>query len=207
MEKTRNVTRRKHHKAQRRQRPKRREKQSGLVVCEGVVTEKQYVEFLMHHYRQATSQVVVKCMGVGKDPLTLLHKARAQLAAAKHRGSPYDWCCLVVDVDNHHTLTRCLDEAANDGEIVIVSNPCFEMWLLWHYEDAAGGIQARELRRKLETRGHKGKSLPSKLPIANALLAASRANVADPHLQAGRVGPSPSSAMPVLLKQVGIIDT
>ena len=57
-----------------RTRPTRSLKCRGLVVTEGTVTEKQYIETLVQHLRQSSAVVSVTSVGVGKDPVEVVKK-------------------------------------------------------------------------------------------------------------------------------------
>ena len=74
----------------------------GLVVTEGEKTEPQYVDGVKQLFR--ASRVEVKTHGVGRDPASVLARAQQLRRQAKKLGEPYDWCCVVVDVDDHATL-------------------------------------------------------------------------------------------------------
>jgi hypothetical protein len=67
----------------------------------------------------------------------------------------------VVDVDDHINLPKALDLAVRNEINVAVSNPCFELWMYWHYSDHTAFVTTRQIQRKLKTlvRG-----LPSDFP-------------------------------------------
>jgi hypothetical protein len=43
------------------------------------------------------------------------------------------WC--VCDVDQHATLAAAREMAAKEAVGMAVSNPCFELWCLLHFDD------------------------------------------------------------------------
>jgi hypothetical protein len=43
------------------------------------------------------------------------------------------WC--VFDVDEHPKLAEARDQANANGIQLAVSNPCFELWLLLHFQE------------------------------------------------------------------------
>ena len=188
---------RKGHDVRRRRLPKRPLHERGLVVTEGEKTEPQYIDGVKQLFRG--SQVEVKTRGVGRDPASVLAKAQNFLHQAARSGEPYDWCCVVVDVDDHTTLDECLRSAKKDKIHVVVSNPCFEIWLLWHYADHSGNIDRRALQAAVRSHGITDKTLPPRFAFAAYPAAVARARRADPAIAAGRTGPNPSSGMPVLL--------
>ncbi len=62
---------------------------------------------------------------------------------------------MVLDVDRwfapnrFHATNRVLDEAARRGYNVAVSNKCFEVWLLFHFEEVAPHSSVQELEERL----------------------------------------------------------
>jgi len=187
-----------------RQRTRRQLRRRGLVVAEGSDTEVEYVDALKQLVREShTDSVGVKVVGVGRDPVSVLNKARELLKDARRDGEPYDWCCVVVDVDEHAHLDDCIRLGAENDINVIVSNPSFEVWLLWHLQDTRRHCTQDDLVALLRRHGHGGKHLKATFPLANYPDAITRAYTADPALETRRHGPNPSSAMPVLLRLMG----
>lgn len=77
----------------------------------------------------------------GGTPKTLVERAVVKMKAAaraakaaKDQNLRYDeiWC--VFDVDEHPKLQDATQQANAHGISVAVSNPCFELWLLLHFE-------------------------------------------------------------------------
>lgn len=183
-----------------RRKSRRQERSRVLVVAEGKVTEVQYVQGLVQHLRlTGVAARAANVKGVGRDPLHVLAEA------IRIRGEDpdgYDSTWVVVDVDDHATLTECLGRARGADIGVVVSNPCFEVWLLWHFEDLSRQESRDWLRRKLRGHGCEGKSLAPAFPYDNATAAAARADSPGRRTAAGDRGPCPSSAMPRLLEAI-----
>lgn len=111
-----------------------------LVVCGAKATEPDYINGLKKHLRNPSVSVEV----VVKD------RAPSQVvryALKLMEGSPdtYDevWC--VVDMDQFADLDTAVDLAARSTTssvkvAVVVSNPCFELWLLLHFTDHRGTV-------------------------------------------------------------------
>ena len=128
-----------------------------LVVCEGVVTEPEYVEgFRLAH---GATTVRVQVESPGGDPKALVERAaalrdKAELEArrARDRNLRYDevWC--VFDVDRHQRLDEAVREGARTGVELAISNPCFELWLLLHFGEQTAHLSTRQARDRL--RGH-----------------------------------------------------
>lgn len=124
-----------------------------LVVCEGKKTEPRYFEGLRKAYRLSSANVTVvpSDEAGGNDPLSLVQYAIRKLSQAS---ADLDHVYCVFDRDGHANY----DEAcrlARESEFgianrlhVIPSWPCFELWVLLHYEytttpfNAAGGKSA-----------------------------------------------------------------
>ena len=43
------------------------------------------------------------------------------------------WC--VFDIDTHPNVTEAKQQARDNGIFLAVSNPCFELWILLHFQD------------------------------------------------------------------------
>ncbi|MEO6195139.1 MAG: RloB family protein [Thermoanaerobaculia bacterium] len=69
------------------------------------------------------------------------------------------WC--VFDVDEHPHLLDARQKARDNGIDLAVSNPCFELWALLHFQDQTAHLERDEARRRLKEhiRGY-GKALP-----------------------------------------------
>jgi hypothetical protein len=57
------------------------------------------------------------------------------------------WC--VYDVDDHPKLNEARQQAEDHGIRLAISNPCFELWALLHFEDHGAHIVRERLRTKL----------------------------------------------------------
>ncbi|GAB2736976.1 RloB family protein [Sinomonas soli] len=170
-----------------------------LIVTEGTKTEVQYLEGLAQFLRSTGVSVRdARRKGVGRDPMGVL-SAALELNELDPDGG-YDETWLVVDVDEHATLQPALEDARSRSIPVVVSNPCFEIWLLWHYEDCAAHRSPSELARKLRAHGHTDKKVPPGFPFGEYARAEQRASARP--VQHSLAGPNPSSSMPVLLRAI-----
>ncbi|HEY0038504.1 MAG TPA: RloB family protein [Longimicrobium sp.] len=103
-----------------------------LVVCEGEVTEPQYISGFGRAYGAPT--VRVKTVAPGGDPRALVECAvELRKKARRDEDLAYDevWC--VFDVDEHARLDAARELAEEKGIRLAVSNPCFELWLILHF--------------------------------------------------------------------------
>ncbi len=172
-------------------------------MAEGKETEPQYVERLAAHLRSRETATVVKTVGVGKDPLKVVEKCVVLRDSAAARDKAYDTCVCLVDVDQHATLAQALLLASSEGIDVIVSSLKFEVWLRWHVEGSSSALTSGQLDVLMARHGVlRGKALAPGFPIGAVDIACERARAADPSLASGRVGPDPSSAMPVLVSMI-----
>ncbi len=111
-----------------------------LVLCEGKLTEPGYFRAFRHEHRSQLVEVeVVPECGVPKSlvELAVERKKRAE-KEARRSGDPYlkydeVWC--VFDIDAHPNLLEAKQQAEDNGLKLAVSNPCFELWILLHFQD------------------------------------------------------------------------
>ncbi|ERJ19044.1 RloB-like protein [Salinisphaera shabanensis E1L3A] len=142
-------------KTLRRKRESKEPKQKIIIVCEGKTTEPDYFDQLYRYVRNPLVKVEV-CEAAG-EPATIVAKAKSlkaeQLRKAKRSGNSFEgffsvWA--VFDRDEHPKYHEALDLArASDIELAI-SNPCFEIWLLFHICDYQAPIHRHDLQKKLE---------------------------------------------------------
>lgn len=165
------------------------------MVTEGV-TEQEYLERLRQRIR--SRHVALDIKDGGGEPSRVLKECKKSL-----RSGDYDGAVIVVDVDQHATLDAVLTECRSSGISAIVTNPCFELWLLWHSEDQRAHIEPRRAGERLQSLKHvddgDGKHLTGKFPIDGHTAAADRAHRAWNRLAVNERGPNPSSAMPWLI--------
>jgi hypothetical protein len=127
---------------------KRRYKRLFLVSTEGAVTEPQY----LHAFNSDQTIIRVDCLRSGSDSAPRLVLKRLARAVQTERLRKEDQAWLVVDRDDwpEDQLGACVAWAGErKGRGLALSNPCFEFWLLLHFEDAQGSIGAAEIRRRL----------------------------------------------------------
>ncbi len=91
--------------------------------------------------------------GFGEDPKALVERALAMMKdaerEARRRGDDflrYDevWC--VFDVDDHARLHDARQQARSHGIELAVSNPCFELWALLHFQEQTAWLDRDKLR-------------------------------------------------------------
>lgn len=181
-------------RAPRQSRSARQLKTKYVVFTEGTVTERQYLELLKQYLRPRHASFTIKA--IGKDP----SKIYEEYQKAERRGD-CDRAILVFDVDQHHRLEEVLRKCGSLATAdAIVTNPCFELWLLWHMADRRASMETREcVKLARDQKLTAVKDLIQKFPIASFPEAVERARQAWPDLAPNAKGPNPSSAMPWLI--------
>lgn len=105
-----------------------------VVVTEGASTEPAYLkEFGLVHGSQSVR--VVPIGGVG-DPRAVLERAieeRRKLTGDTLADRDSVWA--MFDRDVHPRFDEARDLARGNGIPLAVSNPCFELWAIFHYRD------------------------------------------------------------------------
>ncbi|MCX4846885.1 RloB family protein [Streptomyces sp. NBC_00893] len=170
-----------------------------LITAEGVNTEPQYFEkFSALIKAKAVRVVSVKPVGVGRDPLSVVNEAKRLRDLEGKNGDPFDavWC--VVDVDEHASLERACIEAGRAGIEVAVSSPCFEIWLLWHFENRTAWVNASTLSKLLRKNGFSGKDMPNGFPYEAYRKAMDNASRCE-KVKMKHAPPNPHSSVPDLI--------
>lgn len=147
-----------------------------LILCGGVVTEIEYFNYVksaIRRYANPGWDADVVLVGEGVDPLTLAKDAvrRIKQDAKEAKNDQYDpFTCVwaVTDVDDFGEKVQqgqaTVDNTPENVKLII-SNPCFEVWLIDHkqscpesYKDTTM-CQALAKRLKLVdvTKGHNNK--------------------------------------------------
>lgn len=140
-----------------------------LIVCEGSKTEPWYLGEIRQQLRLPSANVQVQPAAYGTEPLKIVEYAErlfteGQRALGIHARS-FDHVVVVFDRDEHHTYHSALQRVAalngrleNDEQFkvpfeAVVSVPCFELWLLLHFEDVFAPLHRdaaiAQLRRHL----------------------------------------------------------
>ena len=135
--------------------PSRDPKRRILVVCEGQVTEREYIlKFRQAVRNQRVHVEVAREHGV---PLTVVKEAqrlRDEAAGeAKSQGDQnlrYDEVWAVYDTDDHPNLKAARQHAERQDIKLAISNPCFELWALLHFQDQRASIHRDKARAKLQ---------------------------------------------------------
>lgn len=131
-----------------------------LVVVEGQVTEKEYIDAIRRTRRVNKGAI---CIEVGyTDPISIVKRAKKiQGNLLKPDKFEQVWCVFDVEA-NVSQRARCglaeaLDTASRTSNRqhlqCAVSNPCFEIWLLWHATDQTAPIGSANVQRQCQSQG------------------------------------------------------
>ena len=119
------------HRRQRERKPRY------LVVAGGEVTEKQYFEYCGTHYN-----VDLRYRSQIRSPRQLADYA-VKLKDEDGRDASvdsYKMVWVVVDVDDFHDHADAQRICSDNGIGLIISNPCFEVWLIDHVQRCPDSI-------------------------------------------------------------------
>ena len=118
-----------------------------IVVTEGTKTEPAYINAFLRIHRAANVSVVP----TGADPRALVKRAIAlkRNANARH-GAATTRVWAVFDRDAHPWFDEACQLAKTNDIQLAVSNPCFELWAVFHYRDYAAFIDRHACQRLLE---------------------------------------------------------
>lgn len=176
-----------------------------MIFCEGAASEPDYINGLKKlpevQWNTAINVEIDPGQGV---PLTLVERA-----VARKNDDEVDECWCVFDVEwprHHPNLQRALQLARSNGIRLAVSNPCFELWLILHFEDQNGFLDTRAAEsRSRSLEGRPGKRIDADVYMSRRREAARRAeSLVERHKRDNTVFPddNPSSSMHELLAAI-----
>jgi hypothetical protein len=141
-----------------------------LIVSEGEITEIEYIQAIIREERIYKEAIEIdhKCT----DPIGIVKRAK-ELRSKAAKGDRYDevWCVFDVEAKRDQRSRFGLNDAlgivrANTKLQKIccaISNPCFEIWLLWHRQDQTAFIDSATAQRRCKetgiTKGADGKHI------------------------------------------------
>lgn len=150
-----------------------------LIICEGTKTEPQYFKEIRQDYRLNTAKVIPSDK---PQPQKIVDFALEYLKT----NNQWEQVYCVFDRDSHTSFDEALQSVVKLDKkyknnlkqpihfIAIPSIPCFEIWLLLHFEYTTSSIQCHEVMNLLRTympkysKGQGGhfSQTKDKLPIA-----------------------------------------
>ena len=124
-----------------------------IVFTEGEKTEPQYLEmFKKIHVEPFVKRSVFDLKiisGVGV-PITVVDRAIQELEDLGGPLSREDSVWAMFDKDEHPKFQEAKRTARSKGVHLAVSNPCFEIWGIYHYQDWQSEIERHPCQKKLE---------------------------------------------------------
>ncbi|MDE0578831.1 MAG: RloB family protein [bacterium] len=140
-------------------------KRTFLVFCEGEKTEPAYLKALKRDPEVrdiASVDIRIHDESLGSAPLTLVEAAADARARASQEESEIDevWCLFDVEWPKNHPNLKAALALAKTSEVnVAVSNPCFELWLVLHFQNQTASLEtkpAKSLLKKHDDTGGPG---------------------------------------------------
>lgn len=124
-----------------------------IVVCEGSHKEPEYFNFF-HLLTKKIKVVTVPSQDGRSSPIHLIPNAHN--AIDKHNSDEGDFeLWFVIDVDRWRSQIHELQNEASEGNWnVAISNPCFEVWLNDHFENANAPSNDQEKCSKWKSHLH-----------------------------------------------------
>ncbi|WP_435235906.1 RloB family protein [Psychromonas sp. PT13] len=108
-----------------------------LIVCEGSKTEPNYFKEIVNYYKLNTANVEIDGT-CGSSPKSVLARAEELADKESQKGDAFDQIYCVFDRDSHEsydiTLRNIAAKVPKKIYIAAVSVPCFEYWLLLHFQ-------------------------------------------------------------------------
>jgi hypothetical protein len=171
-----------------------------LIVCEGSKTEPNYFNEIKQFYKLHTANVEVQHSSLGTCPLQIVESAEELfLNGSSDKGiqkRAFEQVYAIFDRDDHKEYFNARDKAAAlNGKLkndlrkkvkfkAISSVPCFELWLLLHFEDAQAPMHRNDALKRLQNHlpnYAKGKTGVYAATKEQSLLAAARAKKLPEH--------------------------
>ena len=187
-------------------------KRTFLVFCEGAKTEPAYLGALRRDpdvRDKAAVEIQINEKSFGWAPLTLVEAAvEARVRSIDENGEIDEvWCIFDVEwPQNHPNLQKAVALAKDNNVAVAVSNPCFELWLVLHFEDQSRFLNTKEaIRRRRECDSNPGKGLEGPAYMKRRTDAARRARILAKRHESNRTPfpkDNPSSGMYLLLDAI-----
>ncbi len=140
-------------RAGRRRPPRLGQRKKILAVCEGKVTEPEYLKGLRRYLKSKLLEI--KTIGGVGVPMSVVDEAiaakqRSDRLPQKRRDDKYDEVWAVFDRDDHPMYKEAQQKAHNKNIRCADSDPSFELWLLLHFQDQTAPIDRKAARKELK---------------------------------------------------------
>ncbi len=111
-----------------------------LIVCEDDKSAPHYFEALKKLFNLTATSIVVVGSGGHTQPSQVVKRAitrKAYAAEADSGTEPFDHIWCVIDGDYGTKINNARASATANGIEFAISTPCFEYWVLLHFEESA----------------------------------------------------------------------
>ena len=170
-----------------------------LIVTEDEKSSRFYFEEICRSENLSSVNIRVLHSSTGTDPLSVVNHAKHIFnegdLSKKIEPKSFDRIFAVFDRDDHTTYNAALECAnkydkrfKNDNNVrvpfeAIVSVPCFELWLLLHYDDIHAPLHRDEAFKKLK----QADRFPDYEKARKDIFSKTRERLADANVRAGRL--------------------
>jgi hypothetical protein len=123
-----------------------------LVYAEGDVSEMTYLKGVRSELGRSGPNIVIGT--THGEPLGLVRDAVAHQRRDRQQGDGFDhvWCVFDVECPKpHERLEEAIALANRNGIKCGITNPCFELWLILHFEDHRGWLTTEQAGTRAET--------------------------------------------------------
>lgn len=129
------------------------ERQRFILVCEGEKTEPAYFNALKNQYRGAL--ISIEYVAPAGAPITIKDKVKARMVELRREqrynpSAKADTVWAVFDQDEHLKVAEAIVGCESAGAQVAYSNPCFEVWLILHYEDYHAADNHHQVQKRYQ---------------------------------------------------------
>ena len=121
------------------------------VLCEGNNTEPEYFQNLVDYFQSAQVEIIL--FQAAGAPQTILAKAEEikKRKGKKHEFESGDEVWAVFDRDCHEMYAKARLECKQKGINVAYSDPCFELWLILHFQPHHAPDDRKKIQKTYES--------------------------------------------------------
>ncbi len=119
-----------------------------VIVTEGIVTEPQYLRSFNRIHTSNSIRPTIR--RIGGDPRTVVDKAVEEKKSLKGDTlAAQDTVWAMFDRDEHPRFAEAVDMARANHIQLATSNPCFEIWGIFHYQDFNAPVHRHDCQQNL----------------------------------------------------------
>ena len=119
-----------------------------VVTTEGSLTEPEYLKVFHRSHGNKSARLIP--IGVGGDPRAVVERAIEESKKLKNDSlAGRDSVWAMFDRDIHARFAEAKDLARGNDIPVVISNPCFELWGILHYQEQHAPLDRHQCQRKL----------------------------------------------------------